>query len=60
MLHVQQLSFHANCAFYNTMLEKYGTATQDTDDNIIRRMSIACLIRNNTDFFKDNQTSLYF
>jgi hypothetical protein len=52
--------FSENHAFYDKTLEKYGTATQDTDNNIIGRMRIAYRIRNVTDFFKDNQTSLYF
>jgi hypothetical protein len=30
-------------------VEKYGTARQATDDNIIRRMRIACWISNATD-----------
>jgi len=33
------------------MLEKYGTVTQATDDNKMRRMRIACRIRKATDFF---------
>jgi hypothetical protein len=51
--------FFENLAFYETMLKKCGTVTQATDDNTIRRMCIACWIRNATDFFKINQTSLY-
>jgi hypothetical protein len=30
-------------------VEKYGTARQDTDDNIIRRMRFACWVTKATD-----------
>ena len=52
--------FLENRAFYEIMLEKYGTVTQTTDDNIIRRMRTACWIRNATDIFKrqSNRTVL--
>jgi len=44
--------FSKNLAFYEIIVEKYGAVTQTTDDNIIRRMRIACRIRKTTDFFK--------
>jgi len=43
--------FSENLAFYEIMLEKYGTVTQATDDNIIRGTHIACRIRKTTDYF---------
>jgi len=44
--------FSENRAFCEIMLEKYGTVTKAMDDNIIRRVRIACRIRNATDIFK--------
>ena len=38
-----------NSAIYDIMCKKYGTATQATDDNIIRRMPIVCCITKTTD-----------
>jgi hypothetical protein len=38
-----------NRAVYEIMWEKYGTARQTTDDNIIRRMRFACWITEATD-----------
>ena len=31
-----------NCALYDVIWKKYGTAIQATDDNVIRRMRFAC------------------
>jgi hypothetical protein len=38
-----------NCAVYEIMWKKYGTAGQATDGNIIRRMRVACWITKATD-----------
>jgi hypothetical protein len=42
------ISFRKSCRLWDN-LEKYGTARQDTDDNIIRRMRFACWITKATD-----------
>jgi len=36
--------FSENCAVYENMWKKYGKAIQAADENIIRRMRIACWI----------------
>jgi hypothetical protein len=40
--------FFKSCRLWDNV-EKYGTARQDTDDNIIRRMRLACWITKDTD-----------
>jgi len=41
--YVQKLFFRKSCPLLNNV-KKYGTATQAKDDNIIRRMRVACRI----------------
>ena len=41
-------------------MEKYGTHTQTKDDNIIRRMRIACWITNATDTHLEYVTLIAF
>jgi hypothetical protein len=38
-----------NLTFNGTMCEKYGTAVQETADNIIQRMRFACSVPSATD-----------
>jgi hypothetical protein len=42
------------------MCEKYGTARQATDDNIIRRMRFACWITKATDTHSENVILIAF
>jgi hypothetical protein len=41
-------------------VEKYGTARQATDDNIIRRMRFACCINKATDTHSEYVTLIAF
>jgi hypothetical protein len=45
---VNSFFFRKSCRLGDNV-EKYGTATQATDDNIIRRMRFACWITKATD-----------
>jgi hypothetical protein len=45
--------FPENRAVYEIMWEKYGTARQATDDNIIHRMRFACWITKATDRYEE-------
>jgi hypothetical protein len=51
--------FRKSCRLWENV-EKYGTARQATDDNIIRRMRFACWITKATDTHSEYATLIYF
>jgi hypothetical protein len=48
-----------SCRLWDNV-EKYGTAGQATDDNIIRRMRFACWITKATDTYSEYVTLIAF
>jgi hypothetical protein len=53
-------SFSENRAFYQIMWKKYGTDRQATDDDIIRRIGIACCITKARDTHSEYEYFLLF